>query len=193
MILRRQPLVAAFLAAGTLALSVVGVVRGQRFVWVYLPVLIGCVAIVVLLDRARGPIPGVLVWMLAIWAVLHLAGGLAPNPTGRTQILYGMWIVDGSFRFDHLVHGYGIGVATAVLVVAMRDTARPLLSGFLAAQAVGLANEIVENAFAHFVEGSNVGDAVNTAWDLAWHVIGGVVALAVMAWRGVPQVAETTS
>jgi len=36
------------------------------------------------------------------------------------------------------------------------------------------------------VKTSNVGDAVNTMWDLAWHVIGAAVAVLWMRRYGVP-------
>lgn len=189
-LLRREPAVALFLAVATMILSVVGLVRGQVFLWVYLPALVACVAIVVFIDHTRGPIPGFLLWLLSVWAVMHLAGGLAPNPSGDTEILYGMWIVDGILRYDQVVHGFGIGTATAVFVTAARTTGNPLMWGFAWGQFVGIVNETAENVFAHFVENSNVGDIVNTAWDLGWHVIGGTIAVIVIASRGLPQVEE---
>jgi hypothetical protein len=104
-----------------------------------------------------------------------------------------MWFIDGVLRYDQVVHGFGIAAATAVLVTAARDTERPLFWGFLWAQVIGLVNESVENLFALFVESSNVGDAVNTAWDLAWHVIGGTIAVTVIAYRGIPTVEEVAT
>jgi len=188
---RREPVVALFLGVGTVVLSIVGLVRGQTFLWVYLPALLASVGIVVWIDRTRGPIPAFLLWLLAVWAIMHLAGGLAPNPSGDTEILYGMWLFDGVLRYDQVVHGFGIASATAVLVTAARTTTRPLLWGFLWAQLIGVVNETVENLFALFVEGSNVGDAVNTAWDLGWHLIGGSVALVIISVRGIPMATET--
>lgn len=187
-LMRRNPGPALLLASGTVVLSVVGVVRGIWFVWVYLPALVACVAIVVVIDARWGPIPQSLLWLLATWAVLHLAGGLAPNPTGRTEILYGMWLIDGVLRYDQVVHGFGIGAATAVFATAARHQDHPLRWGFFVAQVVGLVNEAVENVFATFVADSNVGDAVNTAWDLGWHVIGAALAAVWMARRGIPGV-----
>jgi hypothetical protein len=133
-----------------------------------------------------GPIPEVLMWLLAIWAGLHLAGGLAPNPTGESEILYGMWLLDGALRYDQVVHGFGIGAATALFAYAARDTDRPLFWGFVLSQFVGLVNETAENIFAAFVAESNVGDIVNTTWDMIWHVIGAAVATLWMTRRGIP-------
>lgn len=186
-LVRRERAAASFLALATVVLTIVGLVRQEAYLWVYLPALAASIAIVVWVDRRWGPIPSVPLWLLSIWAVLHLAGGLAANPSGNTDILYGMWIIDGVFRWDQMVHGYGIGAATAVLVFAARDTDRPLLWGFVWGQVPGLVNETVENVFALFVEDSNVGDAVNTAWDLGWQLIGGVIAVVWIAVRGIPR------
>ena len=185
-LVRREPAVAGFLGLSTLLFSVVGLVRDQAYLWLYLPALVASVAIVVWIDRRWGPIPVPLLWMLALWAVLHLAGGLAPNPTGDTEILYGMWLIDGVLRWDQAVHGFGIAAATATLVVAAREVDRPIVWGFALGQGVGLVNETAENVFALFVENSNVGDWVNTAWDLGWHLIGGAVAALWIASRGIP-------
>lgn len=182
----RNRAAAAVLAVATAALAVVGIVRDVWFVWVYLPALMACIAIVVAIDRRRGPIPGVLIWLLTAWAVLHLAGGLAPNPAGESEILYGMWIVDGMLRYDQVVHGFGIGAAAALFAYAARDSGRPLFWGFVLSQLVGLVNETAENTFAAFVEDSNVGDIVNTTWDLVWHLIGAGVATLWMSRRGIP-------
>lgn len=187
-LVRREPWAATVLLIGTTALATVGVVRGIWFVWVYLPALVASVGIVVLIDHLRGPIPGVLLWLLVAWALLHLAGGLAANPRGNSEILYGMWIVDGVLRFDQAVHGFGIGVATATLAHAARESSRPLLWGFVLAQGIGAVNEAAENVFAVFVEDSNVGDVYNTLGDLAWHLIGSAIATGWMVWRGIPGV-----
>lgn len=185
-LLRRNPGPALFLAVCVLVFATVGVVRGVWFVWVYLPALAASVGIVAAIDHYRGPLPGSLLWPLAIWAGMHLAGGLAPNPTGETEILYGMWLIDGVLRYDQLVHGFGMGAAAMLFAYAARHEARPLFWGFVLAQVAGLINETAENIFAAFVEESNVGDIVNTMWDLIWHLIGAGVATLWMARRGIP-------
>lgn len=182
----RNRAAAAFLGASIAILTVVGLVRGNWYLWVYLPVLAACIGVVAFLDHRRGPIPTVLIWLLAVWAAMHLAGGLAANPTGDTEILYGMWLIDGVLRYDQVVHGFGIGAATAVFAFAARDSGRPLFWGFVLSQVVGLVNETAENVFASLVEDSNVGDIVNTTWDMVWHVIGAAVATLWMARRGIP-------
>lgn len=185
-LVRREPAVAVFLALSTAVLTMVGLAREQVFLWIYLPALAASVAIVVWIDRRWGPIPTFLLWMVSLWAVLHLAGGLAPNPTGDSEILYGMWLIDGVLRWDQAVHGFGIAAATATLIVAARETDRPIVWGFAIGQGVGLVNETAENIFAVFVEDTNVGDMVNTAWDLGWHLIGGAAVAVWVASRAIP-------
>ena len=185
-LIRRNPGAARFLSAVIALMTVIGLVRHVWFLWIYLPAMAACIGIVTFIDHRRGPIPKVLVWLLAVWATLHLAGGLFPNPSGDSEILYGMWLIDGVLRYDQVVHGFGIATVTAVLAHAARDTERPLFWGFILAQVVGLVNETAENLFALFVDESNVGDIVNTAWDMAWHVIGAGVATLWMVRRGIP-------
>jgi hypothetical protein len=185
-LLRRTPAVALFTLGHVTVFTIVGLVRDQSFLWVYLPAMAASITIVVWIDHRWGPIPVVLLWLLSIWAGMHLAGGLAPDPSGQKDILYGWWLIDGYLRWDHLVHGFGIGAATAVLAFAARDSDRPLIWGFVLAQVVGVVNETAENIVALFVEGSNVGDAVNTAWDIIWHLVGALVAVIWMTQRGIP-------
>lgn len=185
-LVRRVPAVAWFTVAHVAVFTVVGVARGQTFLWIYLPLLAASIAVVAWIDHRWGPIPTVLLWLLSIWAAMHLAGGVAPDPSGRREILYNWWLIDGYLKWDHVVHGFGIGAATAVLAYAARDTDRPLWWAFLFAQGIGAVNEIVENVFAALVERSNVGDAVNTMWDLGWHLIGSAVAIIWMSQRGIP-------
>lgn len=185
-LVRRNPGPALLLAACVVTFTVVGLARGVWFLWVYLPALAACVGIVAAIDHLRGPLPGSLLWPLVVWAGMHLAGGLAPNPTGESEILYGLWLIDGVVRYDQLVHGFGIAAATVVFAYAARHSDRPLFWGFVLSQVVGLVNETAENIFASFVEDSNVGDMVNTMGDLVWHLIGAAVATLWMARRGIP-------
>ena len=182
----RERSVTAFTIGFTVLFTVIGLIRHEVFLWVYLPVLAASVAIVGWIDGRWGPIPSIQLWMLSVWAGLHLAGGLAANPTGQTDILYGMWLIDGVLRWDQMVHGFGIAAATFTLITVARGSERPLLWGFAIGQGVGLVNETAENVFAAFVDNSNVGDAVNTAWDLGWHLIGGSAAVLWVAVKGVP-------
>lgn len=179
---RREPAVAAFTLAHVVGMATLGTVWGRTFTWIYVPLLVASIAAVVIIDARVGGLPRSDLWLLSIWAFAHMAGGLFGDPSGRKDILYNWWLVDGVLKFDQVVHGYGIAVATVALVhAAERGRSRyPLRRGVLWAQAIGLGNEVVENVFAALVERSNVGDALNTAWDMAYHVIGGAFAVLIL-------------
>ena len=186
-LVRRQPVVAAFTGGYVAIFTIVGIALGRPFVWIYLPLMVASIAAVVMVDRRAGPLPAAVLWTLSVWGALHLAGGLLGDPSGRSSILYNWWLVDGWLRYDQVVHGYGIAVATVALTHAARRRDRPVLRGFVWAQGIGVGNEVVENVFARLVEGSNVGDAVNTTWDLVWHLIGGMAAVAWMVRARFPE------
>ena len=179
---RREPAVAVFTVLHIVVMSWLGVALGRSFVWIYLPLMVASVAAVVFVDGRFGPLRRSDLWLLSVWALLHLAGGILGDPSGIKDILYSWWLVDGVLKYDQVVHGYGIAVATVALThaAARSGVRRPLMVGAVVAQAIGVGNEIVENVFAAFVESSNVGDAVNTAWDLTFHLIGGTIAVAVL-------------
>ena len=122
--------------------------------------------------------------MLSIWGAGHLAGALLGDPSGKRDILYSWWLLDGVLRYDQIVHGFGIATVTLAIAYASRRSPNAILRGFLWGQAVGVGNEIIENVFAALVDGSNVGDAVNTTWDLVFHVIGGTAAVFWLRRRG---------
>lgn len=185
-LLRRAPAVAVFTASHIVIFTIVGLLRDQVFLWIYLPALAASIAIVVWIDHRWGPIPAVLLWLLSTWAAMHLAGGLAADPSGTSTILYGWWLIDGYLRYDQVVHGFGIGAATAVLAFAARDTDRPLVWGFVLSQVAGVVNETAENLVAVFVENTNVGDWVNTTWDIIWHLVGALIAVMWMGRYGIP-------
>lgn len=175
---RREPVITAFTTAHVVTLTAVGVALDRRFVWIYFPLMLASIAAVVIIDRRAGPMPRSVLWALSIWAMAHLAGGLLGDPSGEADLLYNWWLVDGVLRFDQVVHGYGIAVATLAIASVARST--PIRTGFVWGQLIGAGNEAVENVFAALVEGSNVGDGVNTLWDLAFHLIGGVAAVVIM-------------
>jgi hypothetical protein len=181
-LVRRHPAPSAFTGAHIAVFTAIGIALERPFLWVYLPLMVASIAAVVVVDRKAGPLPGAVLWLLSVWGALHLAGGLVGDPSGRSTILYNWWLLDGWLRYDQVVHGFGIAVVTVALAHAARRRERPVLRGFVWGQAIGVGNEVVENVFARLVEGSNVGDAVNTAWDLGWHVIGGAAAV-VWMWR----------
>lgn len=187
-LVRREPAVAAFTMAHVVVMATLGTVWGRTFTWIYVPLLLASIAAVVIIDHRAGPLPTSDLWLLSIWALAHMAGGILADPSGIKEILYNWWLLDGVLKYDQVVHGFGIAVATVALThAAQRSGSRnPILVGAAWAQAIGVGNEVVENVFAAIVESSNVGDAVNTAWDMVFHIIGGAIAVLVLRRRRAP-------
>ena len=55
---------------------------------------------------ARHHFSVLVLWGLATWGALHMAGGMIPVSEGR--VLYNVWLLP-FVRFDHLVHAIGFG------------------------------------------------------------------------------------
>ena len=161
-------------------------------------VLIGCVAYV----RTRVALPLALLWMLSVWGLLHMAGGLVPVPQswpidGEIRVLYSWWIVPsapggglfetgGWLKYDQLVHAYGFGTTTWLCWCALRgslstQTPTPGLMVLSAGAGMGFGalNEVVEFLATRFTE-TNVGGYVNTGLDLVFNLLGCVSASTVI-------------
>lgn len=183
-------LVAAVAAAG---------VRGNTEFLFYIGTMIVLMAVIAAVHRRVGFSPAVL-WGLAIWGLLHMAGGLVPVPeawpiNGTIRVLYSWWIVPDRLKYDQVVHAYGFGVTTfvcwqgleAVLrglgAPAVRPTAGMLTLCTAAAIGFGALNEIIEFAATLLVENTNVGDYANTGWDLVSNAAGALLAAALIRLR----------
>ena len=92
----------------------------------YIAVMFVLIGAVLVLHRRIGLSLGLL-WALAVWGALHMAGGLVPVPEswpvhGEFRVLYSWWIVPkaeavagepaGWLKYDQVVHAYGFGVTT---------------------------------------------------------------------------------
>jgi uncharacterized membrane protein YjdF len=130
-----------------------------------------------------------LLWCLSVWGLLHIAGGLVHIPeswpiNGDKYVLYSLWLIPGIFKYDHLVHAYGFGVATWLCWQGLssrlrikRATIGLLTLCALAGMGLGALNEIVEFAATLFIADTNVGGYVNTGWDLVSNMIGALTAV----------------
>lgn len=136
-------------------------------------------------------------WGLALWGLLHMAGGLMPIPEGwarggESRVLYNLWLIPGWLKYDQAVHAYGFGLVTWIcwqgLTRAFENrgvTATPTLGLLTLCVAGGMgfgaANEVVEFAATRLLPGTNVGGYENTGWDLVANMTGCLVA-AVGIW-----------
>jgi hypothetical protein len=198
----------AILAAGVftvaylLAAAAAAMTSGNgEFVFYILVMLV--LAAVIGFVHLRVTLTAALIWALAIWGALHMAGGLVPLPegwpvNGEVHVLYSWWIIPragggGWLKYDHVVHAYGFAVTTWLcwegLLAAIRGcggAARPtfgLLTLCVAAGCgFGAMNEIVE-FIATMIAATNVGGYENTGWDLVANLVGSCLAACVIAIR----------
>lgn len=149
-------------------------------------VVIGCA--ILLIHRRVGLTSG-LIWLLSLWGLLHMIGGIMPVPgelaiDGHKNVFYSLWIIPGLLKYDQLVHAYGFGTATWVCW----QSVRPLLSNrvptppvlmlcALAGMGLGALNEVVEFTATLLIPNTNVGGYENTGWDLVSNMIGSGIAM----------------
>lgn len=157
----------------------------------YFGVMVVLVAVVAIVHLQVG-LQTATLWGLSIWGLVHMAGGLMPVPeswpiSGKTHVLYNLWLVPGLLKFDQLVHAYGFGIATWVCWQGLQGafagrgvTARPtvgLLTICVAAgMGFGAANEVVEFIATRVLPKTNVGGYENTGWDLVSNTVGCLIA-----------------
>ena len=146
-----------------------------------------------------------LLWALAVWGLLHMAGGLVPVPefwpiNGDVRVLYSLWLVPGMLKFDQVVHAYGFGVTAwacwqgmrFILISRAADPSEPIRPtlGMLtlcgtAALGFGALNEVVEFVATMTMPNTNVGGYINTGFDLVANLAGVAVACAIIRiWGG---------
>ena len=126
-------------------------------------------------------------WGLALWGALHMAGGMIPVSGDR--VLYNLWLLP-IVRFDHLVHAIGFGFAGIAFWESVRSSIdRTRASGaaitMMGGLGFGALNEMVEFLITRVVPDTNIGEFENTGWDLVANTVGaGLAALWVRrGWR----------
>jgi hypothetical protein len=175
--------------------------RNVEFLF-YIAVMLLLILAVVLIHR-RVTLSQGLLWALAAWGGMHMAGGLVPLPEswsidGDMRVLYNWWIVPkqagsaagGWLKYDQLTHAYGFGVTTWLCWQGLRGA----LTGYrragrnveptiglmvitgAAGAGFGALNEIVE-FIATRITITNVGGYENTGWDLVYNAVGAAIAV----------------
>ncbi len=172
----------------------------------YTGAMVVYIVVIVALD-VRVRLSKLVLWCLAAWGLLHMAGGTVPIPEsvqdGPKAVLYAMRPVDWLPRYDQLIHTFGFFTATLVCSEALRRAISDLghdaddqesdascrgLSFGLAAGAtlmgmgLGAFNEVVEFAMDRTLEETGVGGYVNTGWDLVSNMVGALIG-GVVSWR----------
>ena len=115
-------------------------------------------------------------WGLAAWGALHMAGGMIP--ISQERVLYNLWLLP-FVRFDHVAHAIGFGFAGIAFWESLRPrvdrssgTAITLMGGL----GFGAINEMIEFLITRVVPDTNIGEFENTGWDLVANAVGATVA-----------------
>lgn len=146
-----------------------------------------------------------IVWGLASWGFLHMAGGLVTLPEGwpydgDQAVFYSWWIIPPHYlKYDQVVHVFGFGITTwlcwhglraAIMGMGVpRSKIKPRL-GLLTLSAAGgmgfgALNEVVEFIAVLALPNTNVGGYINTGWDLVSNLIGCLLAAVLLRFAGV--------
>lgn len=180
-------------------LCVLALRQGNAEFVAYAVALVIEVGFVWVLHRRVG-LSAVTLWCLAVWAVLHMAGGTVSIPEGSLlldehatkPVLYGVRLHEWAPRYDQIVHAFGFFAATLAaweaIVSFMRPDRRPGLGQALAAALIGMGlgavNEVIEFAMTFVLPETGVGGYTNTGWDLVSNTVGSLAAGLLCLRRG---------
>jgi hypothetical protein len=153
---------------------------------IYVGVIVFFLAVFIFIND-KAYFPNYVLWLLTLWALMHMAGG-SVHINGI--LLYKLMLVPLSktipiFCYDQLVHIIGFGTATVAMYYLLRPLLRPDINGWwslsiiliLAGLGAGAFNETVEFLVTLLVQETKVGGYMNTSLDLASNLIGSIAAL----------------
>jgi uncharacterized membrane protein YjdF len=184
-----------FTAAYMLGAVVGSAMQGNKEFIFYITVMLILIAVMTVVHRRVGLTTGLL-WLLTLWGLAHMAGGLVRLPdgwpyNGDQAVLYSWWIIPQKLKYDQIVHAYGFGVTTWLcwhsLRSIMRDYAvelKPTLGLLVLSAAAGAGfgalNEVIEFIAVLTIPNTNVGGYENTGWDLVANLVGATVAAVII-------------
>lgn len=177
--LRAHPGLGAIVGVYYFGFLTLGLATGNTQVPYYAAFMAVLLALVAFWDSRRH-FSNLVLWGLALWGTLHMAGGMIPVSGDR--VLYNLWLLP-FVRFDHVVHAVGFGFAGLAFWESVRPTVdRTVASGAAIAMMGGLGfgalNEMVEFLITRVVPDTNIGEFENTGWDLVANTVGaGLAAL----------------
>lgn len=197
---RKHPALVAFVTLYMLVFAGVAFRAGNsEFVFYGVVMVLLIAGILWMHRRVRFSTP--VLWGLAVWGLLHMAGGNVPIPESAADegaaVLYSFRPRPYLPKYDQVVHAFGFFVATLASFEALRagtGVARPTpglaVASFLMGMGLGAANEIVEFVATLTIPETNVGGYVNTGWDLVSNGIGAALGAAVTMLRKPPETNE---
>ena len=186
---------ALFTALYMLAAGLTAAAKGNtEFAFYAIVMLIIIAALLWLHWRVR--LSSGVIWGLALWGALHMAGGLMPVPAHLAQgegpaVLYSLWLSPmgeqlGLLKYDKAVHAFGFAVTTWLCWQALlgavglrRPTFGLMVLCVAAAMGFGALNEVIEFLATRLTE-TNVGGYYNTSLDLVANLLGAVLAAAMI-------------
>ena len=178
-ILRERRAVAVFFGVYYLVLVAFGVATGATQT-IFYGVFVGGIALVVAALFPRMRFTPLVLWLLAVWGLAHMVGGLLEIDG---DVVYEIELGAEQLRFDKFVHFFGFGAATLAAYEVLRATVAPEASGRSTARAaffvglgLGAVNETVEFLITLLPGDDNVGGFTNTGWDLVANALGAAVA-----------------
>jgi putative membrane protein len=139
-------------------------------------------------------LPAYILWLVAIWGLMHIFGGAVPTHDGVlfAYRIYPFLDHGGDFyilKYDQVVHAYLYGVVALAFLHMLRTTLHAgsswlvWLLALLAAMGVGALNEIMEFLISLNMQ-NGVGGYENTLLDLIFNFLGALIALSVLRVRG---------
>lgn len=181
--MKRPSWLVVALAGQVAALVGFGIARENRRVIAYL-IVWSLLALLIRAGHRRWPMPRATIAALTVAGAVHLAGGLLPSPEVGAPIFYETWLVPGVLKFDQAAHSFISAVVTVATFQALGhvvddERAGPGLRAMLAmliCWGFGAANELFEFLSALRFTDAYVGGLDNAGWDLAFNVMGGVLA-----------------
>lgn len=135
-----------------------------------------------------------MLWLLSVWGLMHVLGGLVQTPDGVlfAYKIYPFLDLGGDFyilKYDQVVHGYLYGLVALMSLHALRVSMGVVGHGFLVGLSavlisVGISglNEIMEFLIAVNLERHGVGGYENAMLDLIFNLAGAVLAVAMYYW-----------
>ena len=181
MLERKHYILAAILGLITLGFAVRFLLNANHEFLIYVVVIIAVAALIVA-TFSRVHYSFVCLVGLAIWAVLHLAGG---GIRVDGDVLYGLILIPISekysiLRYDQVVHAFGFGVATLVVyqllanLLPAKDMKRFSvgLVVVMAGCGLGALNESIEFLLTVLLPQTGVGGYENTSLDLCSNLFG---------------------
>jgi hypothetical protein len=160
-----------------------GLARGNRRVIAYL-IVWSLLALLIRAGHRRWPLPRATLVALTVAGAVHLSGGLLPSPEPAAAIFYETWLIPGVLKFDQAAHALISAIVTVATFQALGHVvddgrAGPGLRAVLAmlvCWGFGAANELFEFLSALRFADAYVGGFDNAGWDLAFNLLGSVIA-----------------